>query len=43
MSPWPFVILAYAVGGLGTLGLVLWSFLDMRRAEAEADALRRER
>ena len=43
MSPWPFVIGAYAVGGLFTLGLVLWSFLDMRRAEAEADALRRER
>ena len=43
MSPWPFVIGAYAVGGLGTLALLLWSWLDMRSAEAEADALRRER
>jgi hypothetical protein len=43
MSPWPFVIGAYAVGGLATLGLVLWSWLEMRGAEAEADALRRER
>ena len=43
MNPWPFVIAAYALGGLDILGLVLWSFRAMRRAESEADALRRER
>jgi hypothetical protein len=43
MNPWPFVIAAYALTAIGTLGLTLWSFLTMRRAEAEADALRNER
>ena len=40
---WPFIIGAYAVGGLGTIGLVIWSYISMRRAEAAADELRRER
>jgi hypothetical protein len=43
MNPWPFVAAAYALTALGTLGLTAWSFLAMRRAEAEADALRNDR
>jgi hypothetical protein len=43
VNPWPFVIAAYALTGLGTLGLLAWSYLTMRRAEAEAAALRDER
>ena len=39
MNPWPFVIGAYAIAILGTLGLTLWSWAAMRRAEAEAEAL----
>ena len=43
MNPWPFVIGAYAIALAGTLGLSLWSWLTMRRAEAAADALSRRR
>jgi hypothetical protein len=43
MNPWPFILGAYAVGAVGTIGLALLSFLAMRRAEADADALRGER
>jgi Heme exporter protein D (CcmD) len=39
MNPWPFVIGAYAAAILGTLGLTLWSWAAMRRAEAEAERL----
>lgn len=42
MSHWPFIYAAYAAALLGTAGLVLWSYAAMRRAEAEADALRSE-
>lgn len=43
MSHWPFIIGAYALTIAGTLGVSLWSLAAMRRAEAEAEALRRER
>ena len=43
MNPWPFVIAAYAVALLGTALLLLWSLVDMRRAEREADRLGRSR
>ncbi len=43
MNHWPFILAAYGLTILGTLGVTLWSWLAMRRAEAEADALRRER
>lgn len=43
MSHWPFIMGAYALTIAGTLGVSLWSFAAMRRAEAEAEALRRER
>jgi hypothetical protein len=42
MNPWPFVIAAYAVTVAGTGALVLLSYLSMRRAEAEAESLRRD-
>ena len=41
MNQWAFVIAAYAVVVLATLGLVLWALLSMRSAEAEADAVKR--
>ena len=43
MTHWPFILAAYAVALLGAFGLVAASYAAMRRAEAEADALRLER
>lgn len=43
MNAWPFVIAAYALAIAGTLALTAWSYAVMRRAEAEAEALRQER
>ena len=39
MNHWPFILAAYALTLAGVLGLTLWSFAAMRRAEADADAL----
>ena len=41
MNPWPFVEAAYAIALAGTVALVLWSWLAMRRAEAQAEQLSR--
>jgi hypothetical protein len=38
---WPFVIAAYAVTIGGTLGLLGWALIALRRSEARADALDR--
>ncbi len=43
MSHWPFILAAYGLTLLGTAGLTLWSWSAMRRAEAEAEALRQGR
>jgi hypothetical protein len=43
VSHWPFIIAAYVLTLLGTGGVTLWSWLAMRRAEGEVDALRRDR
>lgn len=43
MNHWPFIIGAYAIGLAATIGITLWSWLAMRRAEAEADKLRGDR
>ena len=43
MNHWPFILAAYALSLVGTIGVTLWSWSAMRRAEAEAEALRRER
>ena len=42
MSHWMFVAAAYGATALGTLGLIAASYAEMRRAEAAAEALRRE-
>ena len=41
MSPWPFVIAAYAVTFAGAAGLVIWAWRSMRSAEALAESLKR--
>ena len=41
MNQWAFVIAAYGVAGLATIGLVAWSYLAMRKAEADAEAAKR--
>jgi hypothetical protein len=43
MNHWPFIIGAYGLTILGMLGITLWSWSAMRSAEADADALRRDR
>ena len=42
MNPWPFVIAAYALTLAATAGLLLCSWIAMRRAEAEAGRLGRD-
>ena len=41
MNQWSFVLAAYAVVVFATAALVVTSWMAMRRAEAEAEALRR--
>ncbi len=43
LDPWNFVIAAFAIGIGGTLAMVAWSWLTMRRAEARRDATRQDR
>lgn len=43
MNQLPFVIAAYAVTLGGVAGLIGWSYLAMRRAEAAAERLRERR
>jgi nitrate reductase gamma subunit len=40
LNEWSFVVAAYAVGVAGTLALVAWSWLAMRRAEARRERSR---
>ncbi len=39
MNPWPFVISAYVLTGLGALMVTGWSLMAMRRAEKKVDDL----
>jgi hypothetical protein len=41
MNQWTFVIAAYGVTAMATVGLVVWAFRSMRSAEADAEALKR--
>ena len=41
MNHWPFVIAAFAVALLATAALLLQSWAEMRRAEADARDLKR--
>ncbi len=43
MNHWPFIIAAYGITIVGTLAVTWASWSAMRRAEREAEALRRER
>ncbi|QAY79127.1 heme exporter protein CcmD [Sphingosinicella sp. BN140058] len=43
MSHWTFILAAYALTAIGTIGLVWSSWAAMRRAERQVDALRGER
>ena len=42
MNPWPFVIAAYGAAIALTAVLLLWAYASMSRAEAAADALKRQ-
>jgi hypothetical protein len=41
VSAWPFVIAAYTLAAVATIGLTLASLVAMRKAERAAEALRR--
>lgn len=41
LNQWDFVLAAYAVGVVGTLATVVWSWLAMKRAEARRDRSRK--
>ncbi|HEX8064270.1 MAG TPA: heme exporter protein CcmD [Allosphingosinicella sp.] len=43
MTHWPFILGAYGVALVGTLGLTGWTFAAMRQAERAVDALKDER
>lgn len=43
MNPWPFVVAAYALTVVVTAAVAWWSLMAMRRAEAEASRLGRDR
>ena len=42
MNHWSFVTAAYAVALVATVGLLLWAYASMRKAEAAADELKRQ-
>ena len=41
LDQWNFVVAAYVVGLVATLGMVIWSWWEMRRAEARRDKVKR--
>ena len=40
MNQWSFVVAAYALTAVATLGLLAWAYISMRSAEAELEALK---
>ncbi|WP_017669833.1 hypothetical protein [Blastomonas sp. AAP53] len=42
MTQWTYVILSYALGISGTIGLIGYCWVALRRAEARLDALKRK-
>ena len=43
MNHWPFILAAYGLTAIATLALLAASWTAMRRAEAEADRIGRDR
>ena len=41
LAQWDFVIAAYVVGVLGTVAMLAWALLAMRRAERRRDEAKR--
>ena len=41
MNQWSFVFAAYGVVTVVTVGLILWAWISMRVAEAQAEAVKR--
>ena len=41
MSQWTFVIAAYGLAALATFGIVAWAYWSMRKAESDAEAVKR--
>ena len=37
MNHWPFIIAAYSLTAIGTLGVVGWAYAAMRRAESKGE------
>jgi hypothetical protein len=40
MNAWPFVLAAYGLTAIATIGLTVWAWLSMRSAEGLADSLK---
>jgi hypothetical protein len=40
LDPWTFVVAAYVIAVGGTLAMVAWSWLSMKKAEARRDKAR---
>ena len=39
MNHWPFIIAAYALTGVATVGIALWSLIAMLRAEKAVEEM----
>ncbi|WP_341712902.1 hypothetical protein [Erythrobacter sp.] len=42
LDQWNFVVAAYVIGVVGTLAMVGWSWIDMKRAERRREEARRK-
>ena len=42
LDPWSFVVASYLIGVGGTLAMIAWSWLTMRRAERRREKVRDE-
>jgi len=42
LDQWDYVLAAYAVGIVGTLVMVAWAWMDMKRAEKRREERRRK-
>lgn len=43
MNHWPFIMAAYGLTFLGSVGVTLWTYLAMRRSENALNAMEQER